>query len=336
MASKIFHINKKTEYQKAGTTDLIELLPAPGNNSIFVFKWILETLVSAIASNEFIHLSGPTGSGKSAIIEALFLEPKNFMYACKGLDIPFKPLKLFPIEMAVFETPGELYTRRSLKQGNTYDEKSILVKKLEKAASLAEEFYVVIWLREIGRVHSPSVQGGLLDLMTKNDILLPDDTKINGQNIAWIADSNYQAEDDSTHILVTLDDALKRRFTVPVTLNYLPPELDILVLKRILKKNKIVTDQKLVDKIVRLGQLIRRHRAEGNLLSLTPPTLYGYLAFFRMANLLPHLPYQQLSMATLLGHGNTDDQKILPGLFNEIFGIRDYEDENSSIPSNIL
>ena len=39
----------------------------------------------------------------------------------------------------------------------------------------------------------------------------------------------------------------------------------------------------LIIKAVQLGQVIRRHRAEGNLQSLVPPTMYGYQAFVRMA-----------------------------------------------------
>jgi len=51
---------------------------------------------------------------------------------------------------------------------------------------------------------------------------------------------------------------------------------------------------RLIHKVVQLGQAVRRHRAEGNLRSLAPPTIYGYLAFLRMATALPHLNLQQL------------------------------------------
>ena len=102
-----------------------------------------------------------------------------------------KPLRLFPIEMVIFETPGELFQRRALKDGTTYDEKSCLVKALHDASQLKNESYPLIWLREMGRVHSSSVQGGLLDLLVKENIILPDGNLIPVQNISWIADSNY-------------------------------------------------------------------------------------------------------------------------------------------------
>ena len=49
-----------------------------------------------------------------------------------------------------------------------------------------------------------------------------------------MADSNYQAETDSVHTLVTLDDALKRRFSINLTLDYLTPEQEVEVLQHIL------------------------------------------------------------------------------------------------------
>ena len=72
--------------------------------------------------------------------------------------------------------------------------------------------------------------------MTKGEVVLPDGAEINVREIAWIADSNYQAEQDSTHTLVTLDDALKRRFSVNLTLDYLSTEQEAMVLHHILKK----------------------------------------------------------------------------------------------------
>ena len=88
----------------------------------------------------------------------------------------------------------------------------------------------------MGRVHSSSVQGGLLNLMSKYDILLPDGRRLDGSKVAWVADSNYQAEGDSTHTLVTLDDALKRRFTINLTLDYLDLLQEVQVLQHICRR----------------------------------------------------------------------------------------------------
>jgi energy-coupling factor transporter ATP-binding protein EcfA2 len=238
MAIGIYRVHMPDEYRKAGPTDLVELLPPPGGNPLFFPKSIVEVLVYGIVRHEFIHLSGPTGSAKSSLLEALHLVPENFSGICTALGYEVRPLRIYPIEMATFEAPGELYQRRALKDGTTYDEKSRLVLSLEEANRCRGRQYPLIWLREIGRVHSSSVQGGLLNLMTKSDIVLPDGTRIDGHGISWVADSNYQAEHDSTHTLVTLDDALKRRFSINLALNYLTAEEEVQVLHQILKEEQ--------------------------------------------------------------------------------------------------
>ena len=73
---------------------------------------------------------------------------------------------------------------------------------------------------------------------------------------------------------------------------------------------------------VRLGQTIRGQKLEGNLQSIPPPTIYGYLAFLRMARSLPHLSLQQIAMSTLLGNASTEDQKHVAGVLNEVFGFK--------------
>ncbi|HEU4388592.1 MAG TPA: hypothetical protein VFV34_12395 [Blastocatellia bacterium] len=330
MSERVFKVNNRDEYRKAGPTDLVELTPAPGGNPLFVMKWVVESLVYGVANHEFIHLSGPTGSAKSSLIEALYRAPENFTAVSGALGFDPRPLKLHAIEMATYETPGELYQRRSLKDGSTYDELSRLVKALDDAASSKRDCYPLIWLREMGRVHSSSVQGGLLNLMTRGDIVLPDGRRIPGDGIAWIADSNYQAERDSTHTLVSLDDALKRRFTMNLTLDYLSAEQEAQVLEHLSRNGSEIedSDRELISRIVKLGQVIRRHRSEGNLQSLAPPTIYGYLAFMRMAEAMPHLNAQQVAVATLLGNAGLDDLKIVPGVFNEVFGLKAAESDD--------
>jgi hypothetical protein len=236
MGSQIFRIRHENEYRKAGPTDLIQLAPAPGANPVFVMRRLLDVLVYGIANGEFIHLSGPTGSAKSSLLDALHLVPDNFRIVCAGLEQKPLPLRLYPIEMATYDTPGELYSRRALKDGTTYDEKSALVTALEQAEACAGKSYNLIWLREMGRVHSAGVQGGLLNLMTKGSIVLPGGRRLAGSGISWVADSNYQAEQDCTHTLVTLDDALKRRFSINLTLDYLSITQEIQVLQYLIQE----------------------------------------------------------------------------------------------------
>lgn len=94
--------------------------------------------------------------------------------------------------------------------------------------------------------------------------------------------------------------------------------------------------KELISKVVRLGQLIRQHRAQGNLQSVPPPTIYGYLAFLRMAAILPHLSTQQLINATLLGNASMEDRKFATGVFNEVFGIQAEQDDHSAFVGNLF
>lgn len=339
MSSQVFRIHNTKEYRKAGATDLIEWLPLPGAHPLFIPKWIGEIVVYAIVHNEILHISGPTGTSKSSLLEALYLEPKNFSAICAVLGFPVLPLKLYTIEMATYETPGELYQRRALKNGTTYDEKSRLVEALKDADKCKGKCYPLLWLREMGRVHSSSIQGGLLNLITKGDIILPDGTRIDGQGISWVADSNYQAESDSTHTLVTFDDALKRRFTINLTLDYLTFEQEVQVLRHIFnlaleKKQKI--SMELILQVVRLGNVVRRQRSEGNLLSVPPPTIWGYMAFMRAAMLLPFLSLQQVATATMLGNASLEDRKYITSVFNEVFGIQSMDKEDLNLELNLF
>jgi len=340
MSKQIYRLWIPDEYRKAGPSDLIELKPVPGFHPLFFRKAELEQIVYSIVANEPCHISGPTGTAKSSLIEALYRVPENFFALSAAVEFPKKPLRLYPIQVLTYETPGELYQRRALRDGTTFDEKSLLVLALEEAGGLVKNYYPLIWLRELGRVHSSSVQGGLLDMMTTGDIVLPDGSRISGSGISWIADSNYQAENDSTHTLVVFDTALKRRFCVNITLDYLPVEQETLVVREILKKEKPrgyqKTDEELVDKIVMLGHAIRRQRDEGNLHSAPPPTISGYLAFVRMAIRLRHLSLQQVAMATLLGHCSREDGKQASAVLNEVFGLQAIEADDPAMGVNLF
>ena len=333
MANQIYKVNDTHRLKLAGPEDMVELMPAPGANPLFLCKNFLDVLTYGIAHNEFIHISGPTGSAKSSVLEA-FSVSKNYCSLCETNDLTHdRPIRIYPIEMATFESPAELFQRRSLKNGSTYDEPSTLVMALQHASRNKDKQQPLIWLREMGRVHSASVQGGLLNLMSKTDILLPDGSHIDGTGIAWVADSNYQADSDATHTLVTLDDALKRRFSINLTLGYLPDEQEEQVLHHLVGNGEIrdeVLD--LIPGIVRLGNEIREQKMEGNLQSITPPTIYGYLALLRLQQNMPYTSLQDAMNATLLGNASQDDSNQALVLFNQIFGLQsemDLDDDNT-------
>lgn len=332
MPNQVFCVDKPRDYQKAGPSDLIRLQPAPGSNPLFLPKALVEVLVYAIVHHEIVHLSGPTGSAKTSLLEAMHLVPDNFQSVCAALGYRVAPLKVHPVQMATYEAPGELYQRRALRDGSTFDEDSGLVQALTEATKTNGDFYHLVWLREMGRVHSASVQGGLLDLVSKDDIILPNGKRIDGRKLSWVADSNYQVEGDATHTLVTLDDALKRRFTVNLTLDYLSSEQEVQVLQYLVTEGHLKkTEDAVLSNVVKLGQVIRRHRSERNLQSVPPPTIYGYLAFLRMAQAMPHVSLQQVAAATLLGNASPDDRKLVGAVFNEVFGLQAGGDEDDPV-----
>jgi len=93
---------------------------------------------------------------------------------------------------------------------------------------------------------------------------------------------------------------------------------------------------RLIRKVVQLGQAVRRHRAEGNLRSLAPPTIYGYLAFLRMATALPHLNLQQVALCSVIGNASVEDRKYVNSVFNEVFGIQDDNLEDEDLGGNLF
>jgi MoxR-like ATPase len=330
-------ISKSAEYKSAGPDDLIELLSEPGTNQLYIPKNILEIVVYGIVNHEFIHISGPTGSAKSSLVEAITREPENFRLLCKYLKYPYKPVIVYEIEMAIFDTPAELFQRRSLNEKGTFDQESVLVTALKDAVKNSGDHYPVIFLKEMGRVHSASIQGGLLNLMTKSRIVLPNKESIPGGKVCFIADSNYQAAEEAQHTLVTLDDALKRRFSINVMLDYLSEKEERSVLEHILKKRNgdREIDTELIKKIVKLGQLVRQYRTEGNLLSVTAPTIYGYLTCYEMAKALPQTGIPVIVLNTILGHASRDDLRMVETLIQNAFHAPSYSGKDS-VFSNVF
>lgn len=328
---ELFDVNVPGAFDKAGPTDLIRLEAARGKTPIFIQKWQLEVLMIGLVRAEKIHLSGPTGAAKSSLVECLMQVPKNFESLCRAMNLELKPLVISTIQMATFESPAELYSRRSLEGGCTYDERSAVVRALEEAEARGDRAYNVIWLRELGRTHSATVQGGLNDLVARGSVVLPDGRTVDCRFTGWITDSNYQAAEASPNsTLVTLDDALSRRFTMPLTLDYLNAEQELSVLHHLTGAGDVPTEDddelKLLNTVVKLGHVIRARRAEGQLLSVPPPTIYGYLTFVSLARALRHMSPDRIAMATLLGNAGAHDARLIPGVLNEALGRRNEDD----------
>jgi len=92
----------------------------------------------------------------------------------------------------------------------------------------------------------------------------------------------------------------------------------------------------LIVSVVRLGQVIRRHRAEGNLMSVPPPTVYGYMAFLRMTQAMPHLDPLQIAQSTLLGNASGEDRKHVASVFGEVFGLQRSDEEDLQLGAHLF
>ena len=91
----------------------------------------------------------------------------------------------------------------------------------------------------------------------------------------------------------------------------------------------------LIPKLVQLGHVTRRHKADGNLQSVAPPTFDGYFAALRMANRLPHWSLEQIAQVTLLGNAGADDRKHVAAVLSEVCGL-EISDNNEAFPAENL
>ncbi|MBM3211770.1 AAA family ATPase [Candidatus Poribacteria bacterium] len=318
---EIYKLIDIISFNKAGPNDLVEMKALPGQHPLIIPKWILEILIYSIVYGEVLHVSGATGTGKSSIIESLTV-PDNFYALLDAFEFPRKPLRLHQVEMALFDTPTEIYFRRSLVNGMTFDEDSPIVKALKEASETEDQFYHVIWLKEIGRCHNATIQGALLNLIKRGEIYLRD-SSMNINSLCWIADSNYAVMEDWVHTLITLDDALKRRFSINIKIEFLSETEEVIVLNRIVQEDILLKEKELeqqIKQVVKLGNLVRRSKLQGKLTSISAPTIYGYLAFLRLHTFLQRSPLEA-AKSTFLGNASAEDEKELMAAIGETEGF---------------
>lgn len=317
----IFKLTDINSFNKAGPNDLVEMKALPGQHPLIMQKWIIEIIIYSIVYGEVLHVSGATGTGKSSVIESLTVS-ENFYALLDAFGFPRKPLRLHQVEMALFDTPTEVYFRRSLVDGMTFDEDSPIVKALKEASETEDQFYHTVWLKEIGRCHNATIQGALLNLIKRGEIYLRD-SSISIKSVCWIADSNYAVMDDWVHTLITLDDALKRRFSINIKIDFLSENEEVIVLNRIVQEDRFLKEKNLeqqIKQVVKLGNMVRRAKLQGKLTSISAPTIYGYLAFLRLHAFLQRSPLDA-AKNTFLGNASAEDEKELLASIGEVEGF---------------
>ena len=92
----------------------------------------------------------------------------------------------------------------------------------------------------------------------------------------------------------------------------------------------------MIYKVVQLGQMLRRSKTEGRLSSVAPPTIYGYLAFLRMAVAMPQLSPVEVAKSTLLGNAANEDRKQITAVLAQVFGMRRHEEEDPVIGGDLF
>jgi MoxR-like ATPase len=316
MKKRVFDIQNEGQFNEADSYDLIKMIPVDGSHALYIPKYILSMISYAIVHQEFTHISGPTGTAKSSVIIAI-TKPENFKLLCRYHGWKYKPVMLFEEDMVKYETPGELLQYRAIRNNETVDTPSSLVVAMSEGMKYFSAYYIVIFAKELGRVLNGTVMNGLLNLISKQTIVLPSGQHIDGSKLCFLTDSNYQDSEESEYTLCKLDNALRRRFPLNILIDYYSENEEFIILKDILSEAFEQIDEKLIEKIVRLGKVIRQHKAEGSLSSIVSPTIYGYLSCYRISTSL-NLSTDIVIMNTMLGNAGSDDQALAESILQNV------------------
>ena len=129
MADRFYRVDVQKDYAKAGPTDFVELLPAAEGHGLCVRKCTVEILFDAITGGEMMHVTGPTGSGKTSLIEAL-CSPRNFAALCA---IPGLIQSGFQIAAVVLENADDLSTSERVDAiGDCVQESGAMIQAIEE------------------------------------------------------------------------------------------------------------------------------------------------------------------------------------------------------------
>ncbi len=325
-----FKISRKKDWHSAGPNDLIEILVPPGQHPLFYRKKNLHLLTLAIADRGCLHISGGSGTGKTSLLFALTKMPKNWSLLCKYHDLAPLPLRPFHVAGFNYESPSELWYRRSIDQDGTYDEEQKLVDFLRESIAKTDEAYYLLHLMELGRTRS-EIQHAYVHLIEKNDLIDPLKGESMGVlNLAVVADSNYAAAHQFEFLLAEQDTALFNRINESaIKIDHLSADEESAILKEI--KCHLGAEEvpdALIEKITDLGNMIRTEQLEnGALSSVSPVSMRQYISFLKKAVRSP-LPPEELVDATLLALASDEDLETISELKARVFGAKSYTERN--------
>ena len=314
--SKIIDIK---EFEKASSGSVVQLLAYSNNTHPFYADYDLAAIaVDALCTRAPLHLSGPSGTGKSHFLKCLLYGPRdNFDKICAGLDLPrWSKIKCHQLVVSMFETAAEIWYRTEVENFNTVEQPQQLLKILAEAAANPDTLQI-IWLVESGRGITESVQGAFLEVIGEDIIREPHGQMFDASNVTFVTDSNHAANESGEVAIWDLDQAYGRRWTRRVTLEGLTPEQESMVLRELFPE---ATDQQ-IQQVVRLARGIRQKHDEGSLQSILPPAIDVELDLLGIMHRLP-VGTRRLVFNTLLGHSSKRDKDEADTVFAEAFGVR--------------
>lgn len=306
-------------FDQAGSGSVVRMLPGANDTHAYYADYDLAALaVDALATRSPVHISGPSGTGKSHFLSALLLGPKaNFECICSALDLPrWSRIRCHRLHVLMYETPAEVWYRTGVVNFSTEEQPQQLLQVLAEAAGDPEALHVV-WLVESGRGISESVQGAFLEVVGQDTVREPRGRTFELTNCTFVTDSNHAANHESREFAIfDLDQAYGRRWTRRLSFDGLAPAQETAVLAELTPQ----APPQRITQVVDLATGIRQRQSEGGLRSILPPTIDGELDLLGALCRL-QLDPRTLVFSTMLGHCAAGDRDEAEGVFAAAFGI---------------
>ncbi len=275
---------KRSQLRKASGTDLVAL-PNKGSSLPFYYMPVVrlkEFVHSILEPGSRVFINGNTGTGKT---EGLHVIVNNWRLVLRILGINSAPKNahLLHVNLSAVQGIDELFRRRSIRNGNTYDEMQPALATLKQALRLQEDpdNIAIWWLSELLRC-LPEIQHGILGMIQNR--IFDDQGKYigDGSSLRIVCDSNFGASEHGDYVgLAQFDGALSARMTANLNWDYLPfkDELEILMC---IVSHEIEDREAILYSMLAFCHEIRKTKIKkGDFASIPYPNMRSYLSFIR-------------------------------------------------------
>lgn len=307
------------DFENASSGSIVRLLPLSDDvHPYFADYDSLVLAVDALVTRSPLHLSGPSGSGKSHCLNSLlFGSPDSFSKICSSLGLPrWRNIKCHRIYVSTFETPAEVWYKTEVSNFSTEERPQRILEILKEASEDPETLHV-IWLVESGRGITESVQGAFLEIVGQTTIREPHGERFEAVNVTFCTDSNHAANEGGEFAIWDLDQAYGRRWTRRLAFSGLDEDQETLVMSELAPE----ATQRQVEQVTALAAAIRRKHSEAALQSVLPPTIDAELDLLGCLGRLP-VDARSLVYSTLLGFCSDRDQDEAETIYATAFGVQ--------------